>query len=271
LIANIRTSPLKSERISKSIAVRTDSESLPRVYLRFSLEVRAPIIFQPGNRLVISTVEGQEKKKRVLLRRTDGEALEILSAETGEQKLVVTTEPVVEKEMTNDYEAAPGDVWLELALPADAPIGHRRGNLRLSTNDPVAKSFDLPLVMRVRPLIEHRPDGVRLWTTPSRTGDGYSGFVTLSKNGEGVFSITGIDVSHPEFLSAVVVSSEAAKRQTVRVELVEGLAPEDVSSTIEGWIEITTDDPIRSKVDVPVLVASSRESSRRPFPSQRRN
>ena len=207
----------------------------------------------------------------MLLSRADGEALEILSAEIGDQKLVVNTEPVVKKERTNDYEAAPGDVWLELVLPADAPIGNRKGKLRLSTNDPVAQSFDLPFVARVRPLIEHRPDGVRLWPTPSRTGDGYSGFVTLNKNGEGFFSITGIDVSHPEVFSAAVVSLEPAKRQTVRVELAEGLGPEAISSTIEGWIEIKTDDPIRSKIEVPVLVASSREGTRRGFPTVRRN
>jgi hypothetical protein len=177
---------------------------------------------------------------------------------------------VLKKERTNDYEAAPGDVWLELVVPADSPIGHRTGTLRLSTNDPVAKSFELPVVMRVRALIEHRPQGVRLWATPSRTGEGYSGFVTLNGNGAGFFSITGINVSHPEVFSAAVVSSEAAKRQTVRVELAEGLGPEAISSTIEGWIEITTDHPIRSKIEVPVLVASSREAARRPFPTQRR-
>ncbi len=267
----MRTSPLQDNRVSKSIAVRTDAKDLPTLNLRFSVEVRAPIVFQPSNRLVVSTVEGQEKSKRLLLRRADGEALKILSVETGDQKLIVVTEPVVEKERTKDFEAAPGDVWLELTLPGDSPIGHRTGKLRLSTNDPIAKSFELPFVMRVRALIEHRPDGIRLWPTPSRTGDGYSGFLTLNRNGGGFFSITGVDVSHPEVFSAVVVSPEAAKRQTVRVELVEGLGPEAINNTIEGWIEISTDDPIRSKIEVPVLVASSREGTRRGFPKVRRD
>ena len=266
----MRTAPLQDRRITKSIAVRTDAKGLSSLNLRFSVEVRAPIIFKPNPRLVISTVEGQETSKRYLLRRADGETLEILSAEADDQTLVVVTEQVVKQERTNDYEAAPGDVWLELGLPADSPIGSRTGKLRFSTNDPIAKSFEVPFAMRVRPLIEHRPDGVRLWPAPSRSGDGYSGFVTLNQNGEGFFAITGIDVSHPEVFSATVVSSEPAKRQTVRVELAEGLGPEAINSTIEGWIEISTDNPIRSKLEVPVLVASSREGSRRPFPSQRR-
>jgi len=233
----MRTAPLQDRRIAKSIGVRTDAADLTNLNLRFSVDVRAPIVFKPSSRLVISTVEGQETRKRVLVRRADGENLEILSADTGDPTLVVVTEPVVKRERTNDYEAAPGDVWLELFL---------------------------------RPLIDYRPHGVRLWTTPSRSGDGYSGFVTLSRNGEGSFTITGIDVSHPEIFSAAVISAEPAGRQTVRVELAEGLGAEAISGTIEGWIEISTDDPIRPKLEVPVVVASSREGTRRAFPTRRR-
>jgi hypothetical protein len=265
----MRTAPLQDRRITKSIAVRTDAADLAILNLRFSVDVRAPIVFRPNNRLFISTVEGQEARKRVLLRRADGETLEILSADTGDPTLVAVTVPVVKKERTNDYEAAPGDVWLELVLPADSPIGSRTGKLRLSTNDPIASSFEVPFAMRVRSLIEFRPDGVRLWPTPSRSGNGYSGFVNLNRNGQGSFMITGIDVSHPEVFSAAVVSSEPAQRQTVRVELTKDLGPEAIRGTIEGWIEISTDDPIRPKVEVPVVVASNREGTRRPFQTRR--
>ena len=266
----MRTAPLLDRRISKSIAVRTDAEGAVNLNLRFSVEVRAPIVFKPNNRLVISAVEGQETRKRVLLRRADGEKLEILSAETGDPTLLAVATPVVKKERTNDYEAAPGDVWLELVLPADSPTGSRTGRLRLSTNDPVAPSFEVPFAMRVKPLIEYRPDGVRLWPTPSRSGEGYSGFVNLSRNGEGYFTVTGVDVSHPEVFSAAVVSSEAAQRQTVRVELAHDLGPEAISGTIEGWIEISTDDAVRPELAVPVIVAPSRDATRRPFQTLRR-
>jgi hypothetical protein len=265
----MQTPPLLDRRITKSIAVRTDAVNLASMNLRFSVDVRAPIVFKP-RRLVISTLEGQEARKRVLLQRADGETLEILSADTGDPTLLVVANPVVKKEKTNDYEAVPGDVWLELILPANSPIGSRTGKLRLSTNHPVASSFEVPFAMRVRPLIEYRPNGVRLWATPSRSGDGYSGFVSLNRNGEGSFTITGIEVSHPDVFSAAVVASEAARRQTVRVELAEGLGPEAINGTIEGWIEISTDDPNRSKLEVPVVVASSREGARRPFPIRSR-
>jgi hypothetical protein len=266
----MRTAPLQNRRITKSIAIRTDAADFSNLNLRFTVDVRAPIVFKPSHRLFISTIEGQEARKRVLLRRADGEALEVLSAETGDPTLLVVTEPVVQQERTNDYEAAPGDVWLELVLPADSPTASRTGKLRLTTNDPDASSFEVPFAMSVRTLIEHRPVGVRLWPAPSRSGDGYSAFVTLTRNGEGSFAITGIDVSHPEVFSAAVISSEPAQRQTVRVELAEGLGPEAIGGTIEGWIEISTDDPIRPELAVPVIVAPNRNATRRPFHTLRR-
>jgi hypothetical protein len=265
----MRTAPLQDRRITKSITVQTDAPGLSNLILRFGVDIRSPIVFKPNNRLVISTVEGQEMRTRVLLQRTDGKALEILSADTGDPTLRAVTEPVVKKEQRDGQEAAPGDVWLELVLPADSPIGSRTGKLRLSTNDPVASSFEVPFAMRVRPLIEFRPDGVRLWPTPSRSGDGYSGFVRLNRIGEGSFKITGIAVSNPEIFSATAVSSEPARQQMVRVSLAEGLGPEAINGTIEGWIEISTDDPVRSKLVVPVIVASNREGTKRPFQTRR--
>ena len=270
LIANTHTAPLLDRRIAKSIAVRTDSPDRPNLNLRFSVDVRSPIIFKPNNRLVISTLEGQETRKRVLVRRADGEALEIHSADTRDPTLKAVAEPVVRKERTNDYEAAPGDVWLDLILPADAPIGSRTGKLYLETNDPLASSLVVPFALRVRPVIEHRPQGARLWTTPSRSGDGYSAFVNLTRTVSGTFKVTRVEVSHPELFSAAVVSPESAQRHSVRVVLSEDLGPGAIAATIEGWLEITTDDPKAPKLEVPVIVAKNRGDSRRPFPTARR-
>ena len=269
LVANMRTAPLQNRRITKSIGVRTDDAEPPHLNLRFSVEVRAPIIFKPSSRLVISTVEGHEGRQRFLLKRADGEALEVLSADTGDPTLAAVVKPVVKEERTNESEAAPGDVWIELVLPADSPIGSHTGRLRLATIDPIAASFEVPFAMRVRPLIEYRPSGVRLWPTPSRSGDGYSAFVHLNRIEKGNFAVTGIDVSHPEIFSAAVVSSEPAQRHSVRVELNADLGPEAISATIEGWIEISTDDPVRSIIEVPVVVASNRGATRRPFQTRR--
>jgi len=207
---------------------------------------------------------------QVLLQRADGEALVIQGADTGHPSLEAMTEPVMNKEKRDDIEAAPGDIWLELVLAADAPVGSRTGKLRLATNHPVASSFEVSYAMRVRPLIESRPVGARLWTSPSKSGDGYSSFLTLNRNGNGDFTITGIEASHPEIFSATAISTEPGQRQVVRVELAEDIRSDEINGTIEAWIEIKTDVANRSTVDVPVLVGSSREATRRGFPTRRR-
>ena len=268
----MRTAPLQDRRITKSIAVRTDAKGLPILNLRFSVEVRAPIVFKPDNRLVISTIEGQETRKRVLLRRADGEALEILSAETGDQTLRVATEPVVKKERTNEYEAGPGDVWLELVLPADSPIGHREPeSCGFPPTIPLRSRSTSRSWLRVRPLIEHRPDGVRLVANTESDRGRILGLCDPEQEmGRGSFHdhrnrrLTSRGLSLPRWCHWRLRNVRRFGWSWLR-----GLGPEAISSTIEGWIEITTDDPIRSKLNVPVIVASSREKTRRPFQTRR--
>jgi hypothetical protein len=55
----------------------------------------------------------------------------------------------------------------------------------------------------------------------------------------------------------------------LRVELNEGVGPDTINGTIQGWIEMTTDIPGYSSLAVPVLVASSREGTLRGFPAAR--
>ncbi|MEJ2583280.1 MAG: hypothetical protein P8127_16880, partial [Acidobacteriota bacterium] len=133
----------------------------------------------PHDRLVISAMKGERKTARVLLRRADGQALEVLQAETGNQALFAKTETVERREEYDGVEAVPGDVWLELALEDDAPVGSWTGKVKLKTNHPIATAVDVPYAARVRPVIEPHPRGARLWSSPSGTGDGISAVVTL--------------------------------------------------------------------------------------------
>jgi hypothetical protein len=270
LVANMRTPPLLDRRVSKTVAVHTDAEGGLNLNLRFSVDVQTPILFKPSNRLVITTLEGEEARKRVLLQRADGEALVIRGADTGDPSLEAIAEPVMKNEKRDNVDATPGEVWLELVLAADAPVGSRTGKLRLATNHPVASSFEVAYAMRVRPLIESRPAGARLWTSPSTSGDGYSSFLTLNRNGKGDFTITGIEASHPEIFTATAISTEPGQRQMVRVELAEDVHSDSINGTIEGWIEIRTDVSNHPILDVPVLVGSSREATRRGFPTRGR-
>jgi hypothetical protein len=266
----LRTAPLLDRRVSKSVAVRTDASDASSINLRFSVNVETPLRVLPHDRLVISAMRGERKTARVLLRRADGQALEVLRAETGSQVLFAKTETVKRREKRDGVEAVPGDVWLEMALEDDAPVGSWTGKLKLKTNHPIAATVDVPYAARVRPVIESRPRGARLWSSPSGTGEGVSAILALQNNAGAEFSITGVEVSHPDVFSASVVSPEPGVRQMLRVELIPDARSRNFAGTIEGWLRISTGANEREPVEVPVFVASSREGTLRGFPVGRR-
>ena len=215
---------------------------------------------------MVYSFEGEAAQSRLLLRHGDGEKLVVHSAEMGSEFLETVIEPVVRQERRGELEARPGDVWLDLVLSPDAPLGTLSGRIQVATNHPHAQSFDLQYIVRVRSVIETRPqDGVRLWLLGGTGNDGKSNFVRIIHNQPGDFSITSLDVSHPEFFSAEALSDEAARQQAVRVKLVEGLTPEALGKTIEGWIEFSTDVQPGMKLELPVLIAPTRAGTRRPF------
>jgi hypothetical protein len=267
LVAKIRTTPLGGRKLSKTIVVRTDSATTPTLTLRFTVDMEAPILFFPSARFVVSAVQGEEARHRVLLQRADGEALEVGGADPSHSTLEAVIEPVRSKERRDDVEAEPGSVWLELVLPAGAPVGTRTGRLRISTNHPTAAILEIPYVARVRPLIEPRPSSVRLWSSADGGRGGLATFISLDRNKAGSFTVTEVRVSHPDVFSAAAVSDMPASRQTLRVELTAGLDPEAIPGRIQGWIEIMTDDPVSSRFKVPVMVASSRQELLRGFRS----
>jgi hypothetical protein len=247
------------------IAVNTDSKEVPNLTLRFTVESKAPILFEPRAQFVVYTFEGEAARERLLLRHADGEKLEVHSAESDNEYLETVIQPVVEKERLGEIEAKPGDVWLDLVLSPGAPLGTLSGKIQIATNHPMARSFDVHYVVRVRQVIQARPNGVRLWLLGSKKGEGASTFVSVNHNQPGDFKITAISVSHPEIFTAATLSTEGAGQQTVRVKLVEGLTPEILGKTIEGWIEISTDIQTGVKLELPVLVAPTRAGTRRPF------
>jgi hypothetical protein len=108
-----------------------------------------------------------------------------------------------------------------------------------------------------------------LWPSPIVSGEGHSNILTLSLNRKGKFTVTGVTVSHPEIFAANAISNQPGPRQLLRVELNEGVGPDTINGTIQGWIEMTTDIPGYSSLAVPVLVASSREGTLRGFPAAR--
>ena len=267
LVAKTKTTPLRTRRLSKSITVTTDADATPNLMLRFTVDAEAPLSMFPSDRLVVYSIKGEEARQRMLLRNNDGEKLEVSETETGLDYLRATVQPVVEKEQWNGIDARPGDVWVELALSAVAPVGVQHGYLELTTDNPTVPFVKIPYLARVREIISVQPDGARLWIAGSGEFEGASTFLGLEHNRGGQFKITGMSVSDPELFIAEAMSKDTARRQTIRVKLQQGLSPGSIAGTVQGWITINTDVPESAELKVPVLVAPTRAGVRRPFGS----
>ncbi len=154
LVATMRTTVLQNGRSSKSINVRTDSEYSRDLVLRFSVDVEAPVLIKPFNRLVVSSLEGEEGRARVLLHRNDGEALVVVRAVTGDPHLVAQAVPVTNESEAEEFGGVPGDQWLEMFVATDSPVGASAGTIRVEIDHPAVSTLEVPYSTRVRPLIE---------------------------------------------------------------------------------------------------------------------
>ena len=284
LTAKMATKSTQRGRVSKSIAVTTDAPGQTELVLRFTVEVHMPVEASPSLRFIINLVEGQRGSARLLLSRDDGKPLEVERATVDTEGLTVTAQPATDVSVPPKTEgkeepqkpwgqsvrrktpidAGPGDVWLELRSAPTLGPGTHSGSVHVETNHPEAPEIELQYTVRVRPLIEVRPDVVRLWTTSTAHDAGRSAILTVRHNEEHSFEITGIEVSHPQLFSAVATPHPAASQQTVRVSLADDLGEDGLKGSVQGWVRIATNDDERPLIEVPVLVAPSRLLSRRP-------
>ena len=282
LTAKVKTVEGQNRRFSKSITVVTDATDARPLTLRFTVDSYSPIVVKPSFRINLTTVEGSAGQTRVVLHRIDGEALAVTEVVAEHPQLLVRAHPVTGERVppaekagdTNmweematrrhDIKAAPGDVWIELATQEGPISGNIDGRLHLKTNDPEAPELSLPYMVRVRPLIEVRPAAVRMWLSPVRGTEGRSAIVSLRHNQGEEFTITGIEASHPEIFTAAANSTGSAVRQVVRIGVTEGLSADGLVGSVEGWIAVTTDDPNRPRVEIPVVVSPTRALTRRP-------
>ncbi len=281
LTAKVKTVGGQSRRFSKSISVVTDVTGRPPLILRFSVEAFSPIVSLPSFRINLTTIEGSLGRARILLHRADGENLAITKVVAEHPDLVVRTRPVTENGVPasdSDSEpdlwtelatrrrpinATPGDVWIELSTQQAPPPGNTAGSLHLNTNDPAAPEMSLPYMVRVRPMIETRPAAIRMWLSPVRGNEGRSAIVSLRHSEGEEFAITGVEASHPRIFSAAANSTDSASRQVVRINLIEGLGADSLAESIDGFIAVATDDPARSRIEIPVVVSPTRTLSRR--------
>lgn len=259
MVAKVHTSPTQSGRLSKGVAVTTDAAGAEQLNLMMTFTVQQVIEVRPQPRVMLQAVKGQAASQRLVLHRADGKPLEVTRYELDSPGLVrVTLEPVA---APGEQGSQPGDVAVELSTAEDSPEGNRGGRLSLFTNHPEQPEVVVSLQVRVRPLIEPRPQRVQLWVDEGTTA-GRSTSFRLTSNHEQPFTVTGIVSSHPELFTATAVTADARLLQTVQVTLAENADLATMPAAVNGTLRVTSDDPKQPVVEVPVVVSKRVRTTR---------
>ncbi len=243
--------------LSKSIMVYTDADSGRPLRLRLKVQPVAPVTVLPQMYVHLRASTGDPGGESVLLRRGDGEVLEITSATSVPAEALELSWQKVGPDGGDAVRGVvprQGDVRLELRLAADAPVGRRNGVVRVATNHPDSPTLDIPYVVIVRARIEPRPSQVGLRAAPPGRAGRDAELRLASTVGE-PFEITRLEVSDPELL-LVEVLGDAAKQlnHRLKVALARDPEPADPAREIHGWVRVHTTDPSLPTVEVPVRV-----------------
>ena len=243
--------------------MQTDAPGAEDLRLTVSFNAVTPIEAMPASRVYFNGVEGSTISERVLLHRADGQPLEARLVGTSlQQGIRVELAPAAgDEEPVGRLTPRKGDLWL-LATMEPAMVGSHDGAITLATNDPRSPTLELPLIVRVRPMIEVRPSPVRLW--PAGGGpSGTSMLVRVSHSGRAAFEITGIEVADPGLISAKLESTGSQQIHSLRVTLVDGVTVPE--GTLRTTVRIRTSDPTRPLLELPVEVSVRHQAARRPL------
>lgn len=263
LTARVKTKQGASGRLAKSVLVQTDAAGAEQLRLVVSFNVVTPIVVSPSHRVYVNTIEGQTRTERVLLHRTDAEPLRVtLEAPQLGHGLSARIVPFEDGEVGSGGGpvGSAGDQWLEVTVGADSRPVNQSGMIALATNHPDLARLEIPLIVRVRPLIDVRPAVVQLWL-PDGGPDRTTALVRLNHGGRQPFEITGVEVADPTRITARLVSDGAQQLHSLQVAVADDVSLDD--DVLRTSLRVLTSEPAKPELRVPVEVHSRNPALRR--------
>lgn len=264
LVAKVHTRPTQSGTVSKSISVATDAPNAKSLRLSFKFTVETIISMSPRPQIFTNAIVGEQASGRILMHRNDGKKLEILAVRYESSDIEVVALPVdLKGENPPGFKLVDGDVWLIANAKEGAGPGNHSIKVWLTTNHPKLTEVEIPVTMRIKPLISAHPDQVRLWFQ----GEGLGARGTLFRvnhNGGADFEVKSVKVEDDTLVTASLVGEGLARMHSIRVEASADIKAADLGQkgkTTE--VVIKTSDPNQPEIRVPVLVAQ-RQTVRRP-------
>lgn len=230
--------------ISKAIIVFTNDPQMRNATVVVKADVKAFIEALPRSLLRFNVLQGEPASDKVVLVANDGSTFKVLSVEAPEGPYQVKFRELGQGERMANYS---GSQWeVVVTVPGDAKEGMLNHKLTVKTDSPKAAEVPLTVSGLVRPIIQVAPAEIAFGTVPNDAPVGRN--IVLINNRQGFeLKIEKVEVGEP--FTTEVVPLQAGQRFQVAVTLPAGMAK---GRTLKTALKITTNDPTRKVIEVPV-------------------
>lgn len=244
VVAEVDTSAFNGP-ISKAVLVFSNDPQNGQLNLAVKVEVRAFIEVLPRSLLRFNVLQGEPATEKVTLVSAENLTFKVLSAEASGGAYDVKFRELAENERVQGKQ---GSQWeVAVTVPANAPEGMLNHKIVLKTDAPKASEVTLNVSGLVRPIVQVVPAEVNFGTVPSDAPVGRNVILINNRSGSEL-QVTKVEVDDPTF-STEVIPLQAAQRYQVAVSLPAGAS----KGTHKATMKITTNDPSRGVIQVPVL------------------
>lgn len=230
--------------ISKAIMVFTNDPEVPQVNLVLKANVRTYVDVLPRPLLRFNVLQGEPASDKVVLVAESDAEFRLLGVEGTGAGIEVAA-----RELKGD-ERIPergGSQWeLTVTIPADAPEGMLNRRLLVRTSSAKAPEVQVTISGVVRPIVQIIPGEVNFGQVSSQHPIGRN-LVLISNRQGHEMKIAKAEVDNAAF-SVETTQMGGGQRFQVAVTL----KPGTPSGTHRGILKVSTNDPARPLIEVPV-------------------
>ncbi len=266
LTAKIKTTSTQNGPVSKGIQVSTNAVGAERLMLNVKFTAVSAVMVLPRAQLNLRGVEGETPVASVVLRRGDGEMMEITKIDNTDDRLTISTEPVVQPHQVGRTKTRAGDVVLSVTTKPGLKAESANGRFKVRTNHPDAEPVEIVYAIRLLPMIEARPANVRLLLQDGNAS-ARTALMRVQHNRRGKFKLTGAIASNPEIFKAQLLDGESIQQvHSIAIMLLDDVQPGDLQGRLFETLTLTTDDPEHPEITVAVHIEP--RELRRPRPAK---
>ena len=230
--------------ISKSILVLTNDPATTTMTLVMKANVQPFIEVLPRPLIRLNAIQGEEVSEKIVVVSSRLKGFEVTKVTSSVPYLDTSIRKLAE---TERVEGKTEDQFeITVALNDRAPVGPLNASLTIETDNDRAKRIEVKLFGVVRALVHVTPSEVQFGSVEAAVKPGRNIIVVNNRASEPM-QVTAVDIDNPAF-AAQMYSIEDGKRYQVTVTVL----PDAAKGVQSGSLSITTDDPERPVLTVPI-------------------